>query len=84
MSHGRNATRFASDGASAYTPRRFRAVLGAATGAAVAALIAAGIIQRPKKHLDFRSEWADIVRDARCLKTSIFGPIAQSDRAADS
>ncbi len=43
MSHGRNASRFASDGAFAYTPRRFRAILGAATGAAVAALIPANI-----------------------------------------
>ncbi len=43
MSHGRNASRFASDGAFAYTPRRFRAIPGAATGAAVAALIPANI-----------------------------------------
>ena len=41
MSHGRNASRFASDGAFAHTPRRFRAILGAAAGAAVAALIPA-------------------------------------------
>ena len=32
VSHGRNALRFASDRAFAYTPRRFRAILGAATG----------------------------------------------------
>ncbi len=54
LSHGRSASRFGClmrshfartarsacprDGAFAYTPRRFRAILGAATGAAVAAL----------------------------------------------
>ncbi len=65
MSHGRNASRFASDGAFAYPPRRFRAILGAATGAAVAALIPAN------KRVILSRRWYHAQKCAICFLRSL-------------